>query len=760
MSNANIEVTKELVVQHGLSDEEYQQIIKHLGREPNLTELGVFAVMWSEHCSYKSSRVHLKRLPTQGERVLQGPGENAGAVDIGDGLAAVFKIESHNHPSFIEPFQGAATGVGGILRDIFTMGARPIAILDSLRFGELDLPKNKYLLKGVVSGISWYGNCIGVPTVGGEISFNDIYSKNPLVNVFCLGIVKKDRLLKGVAQGVGNPVLYIGSKTGRDGIHGATMASDSFDDGSEAKRPNVQVGDPFLEKLLLEACLEFLEKDLLVGIQDMGAAGLTSSSCEMASRAGTGVELELAHVPRREPNMTPYEIMLSESQERMLLVAKEGKQDEVIALCRKWGIDAAVVGIVTDDGMLRIKDHGSVVAEIPAKALAEEGPRYERQATPPQYQDMLQSLNVDNLPDVKNPTNVLLSLLGSPSIASKAWVYRQYDHMVGINTVICPGSDAAVVRIKGTNKALALTTDGNSRYCLLNPYVGGNLAVAEAARNLVCSGAQPIGLTDCLNFGNPERPDIMWQFVLTIEGLADACQAFNIPVVSGNVSFYNETNGLSIYPTPIVGMVGLIDPANSVTTQGFKNPGDRIIVLGETKEDLGGTEYLKFVHSREQGSPPWINLETEKALQACVLSLIREGLVQSAHDCSEGGLAVTLAESCLSPSSGQDRPLGVRVQLSQNGLRRDALLFGETPSRVVLSVAPDRVDRVLEVAHEFDVPAAAIGEVGGEELRIHVLGETSGGWQVEVDLNTLSDCWYHSLERLVQDESHNTSSVT
>ncbi|MEC4670310.1 MAG: phosphoribosylformylglycinamidine synthase subunit PurL, partial [Nitrospirota bacterium] len=580
-------------------------------------------------------------------------------------------------PSFIEPFQGAATGVGGILRDIFTMGARPIAILDSLRFGELDLPKNKHLLKGVVSGISWYGNCIGVPTVGGEISFNDIYSKNPLVNVFCLGIVKKDRLLKGVAQGVGNPVLYIGSKTGRDGIHGATMASDSFDDGSEAKRPNVQVGDPFLEKLLLEACLEFLEKDLLVGIQDMGAAGLTSSSCEMASRAGTGVELELAHVPRREPNMTPYEIMLSESQERMLLVAKEGKQDEVIALCRKWGIDAAVVGIVTDDGMLRVKDHGLVVAEIPANVLAEEGPRYERLATPPQYQEMLQSLNVDNLPDVKNPTDVLLSLLGSPSIASKAWVYRQYDHMVGINTVICPGSDAAVVRIKGTNKALALTTDGNSRYCLLNPYVGGNLAVAEAARNLVCSGAQPIGLTDCLNFGNPERPDIMWQFVLTIEGLADACQAFNIPVVSGNVSFYNETNGLSIYPTPIVGMVGLIDPANSVTTQGFKNPGDRVIVLGETKEDLGGTEYLKVVHSREQGSPPWINLETEKLLQACVLSLIREGLVQSAHDCSEGGLAVTLAESCLSPSPGQDRPLGVRVQLSQNGLRRDALLFGE-----------------------------------------------------------------------------------
>jgi len=516
MSSTQYPLTKELIEQHGLSEDEYQKIVQHLGREPNLTELGVFSVMWSEHCSYKSSRVHLKRLPTEGERVVQGPGENAGAVDIGDGLAAVFKIESHNHPSFIEPFQGAATGVGGILRDIFTMGARPIALLNSLRFGELDLPKNRLLLKGVVSGISWYGNCIGVPTVGGEVTFNDIYSKNPLVNVFCLGIVEKDRLLRGLAQGVGNPVLYIGAKTGRDGIHGATMASDSFDDQSEAKRPNVQVGDPFLEKLLLEVCLEFLEKDLLIGIQDMGAAGLTSSSCEMASRSGTGIELDMTQVPCRERNMTAYEMLLSESQERMLLVAKPGKEQEVIAICHKWGIDAAVIGCVTDDGMLRIKEGETLVAEIPAKALAEEGPRYERSAQPPQYQDLLQSLVIENLPDVKNPGDVLLELLQCPTIASKRWVARQYDHMVGTNTIVCPGSDAAVVRIKGTNKALALTTDGNSRYCLLNPYMGGTLAVAEAARNLACSGAEPIGVTDCLNFGNPERPDIMWKFNMAL----------------------------------------------------------------------------------------------------------------------------------------------------------------------------------------------------------------------------------------------------
>ena len=751
MSSPTIPITKDLIAQHGLSEEEYQKILRNLGREPNLTELGVFSVMWSEHCSYKSSRVHLKKLPTEGERVVQGPGENAGAVDIGDGLAAVFKMESHNHPSFIEPFQGAATGVGGILRDIFTMGARPIALLDSLRFGELDLPQNRHLLKGVVSGIAWYGNCIGVPTVGGEITFNDIYAKNPLVNVFCLGIVKKDRLLRGLARGTGNAVLYIGAKTGRDGIHGATMASDSFDDQLEAKRPNVQVGDPFLEKLLLEACLEFLEKDLLVGIQDMGAAGLTSSSCEMASRAGTGIELEMANVPRREPNMTPYEILLSESQERMLLVAQPEKQDEVMAICRKWGIDAAVIGKVTDDGLLRVREDGRVVAEIPAKALAEEGPRYERPAAPPQYQEALQTLMIENLPDVKNPSEVLLELLKSPTIASKRWVYRQYDHMVGINTIVRPGSDAAVVRIKGTDKALALTTDGNSRFCLLNPYIGGTLAVAEASRNLVCSGAMPIGVTDCLNFGNPERPDIMWQFVLAIEGIADGCRALNLPVVSGNVSFYNETNDLSIYPTPILGMVGLIEPADRITTQWFKDVGDHIILLGETKEDLGGTEYLKLIHHREQGTPPWLDLDREKAIQECVLSLINRGLVKSAHDCSDGGLAVTLVESCI---SHPEQTTGASICLDRQELRTDALLFGESPSRVVISVAPEDVNQVLTQASQYSVPAVSIGQVGGNELTVTVTADSGPEISsISLSVRMLSNVWKNSLEHALRPET-------
>ena len=562
------------------------------------------------------------------------------------------------------------------------------------------------------------------------------------MNVFCLGIIKTDELLLGRAGGVGNPVLYIGAKTGRDGIHGATMASDSFDDASEQKRPNVQVGDPFLEKLLLEACMEFLDQRLLVGIQDMGAAGLTSSSCEMASRAGTGIELELAFVPRREPNMTPYELMLSESQERMLLVADAGKEDRVIAICRKWGIDAAVIGKVTDDGYVRIKEQGTVVAEIPAKALVDESPKYERPAKPPEYQDLLQSLTIENLPDVQDAENVLLRLLDSPTIAGKDWVYRQYDHMVGLNTIVRPGSDAAVVRIKDTNKALALTTDGNSRYCLLNPYVGGALAVAEAARNLVCSGAQPIGVTDCLNFGNPERQDIMWQFVLTVEGIADACRTFGIPVVSGNVSLYNETNGLSIYPTPIIGMVGLIEPADRMVTQWFKTPGDQVLLLGETREDLGGTEYLKVVHYREQGAPPWLNLETEKALHACMLRLIAEGVVQSAHDCSDGGLAVTLAECCFSPETASDSPLGATIQLDANGLRSDALLFGESPSRIILSVSSGQAEHVLAIAREHEVPARDIGTVGGDRLNVHVNEVPT----IDMPVATLFEQWSGSLE--------------
>jgi len=712
--------TKDLIAQHGLTEEEYQKIVAVLGREPNLTELGMFSVMWSEHCSYKSSRAFLKKLPTEGPHVVQGPGENAGVVDIGDGLVAVFKMESHNHPSFIEPYQGAATGVGGILRDIFTMGARPIALLDSLRFGPLDNPKNRYLFSGVVSGIAGYGNCMGVPTVGGEVYFNEIYNHNPLVNVFCLGIARKDRIFRGRAAGVGNPVLYIGSKTGRDGIHGATMASDAFDEGSESKRPTVQVGDPFTEKLLLEACLELMEEDLLVGIQDMGAAGLTSSSCEMASRAGTGIELELANVPRREQGMTPYEVLLSESQERMLLVAKPGREGAVLDICKKWDVDAAVIGRVTGDGFLRVKEKGVVVAEVPARALADDAPKYERPAAAPPYQDHLQSLPLELIPEPKDCQAVLETLLASPTIAHKGWVFEQYDHMVLTNTLLRPGSDAAVLRIKGTDKALAVTADCNSLYCVLNPYIGAGIAVAEAARNLVCSGARPLALTDCLNFGNPERPDIMWQFILAVEGIADVCKALKIPVVSGNVSFYNETRGLSIYPTPVIGMVGLIEKADRAVSQGFKAEGDAILLLGETGEDLGGTEYLRAVHHREQGTPPMLNLDRETAVQAVTLKAIEQGLVQSAHDCSEGGLAVALAECCLSAPTG---PLGADVTLDAKGLRRDSLLFGESQSRIILSVKSGDLDVLRALASEADVPLSILGFVGGPKLTVSIRDE-------------------------------------
>ena len=738
-------ITKAVLEQHKLSEDEYKKILEILGREPNWTELGMFSAMWSEHCSYKSSRIHLKKLPTTGPRVVQGPGENAGAVDIGDGLCAVFKMESHNHPSFIEPSQGAATGVGGILRDIFTMGARPIALLNSLRFGELDNAKTRHLLKGVVAGIAGYGNCMGVPTVGGEIVFNDIYALNPLVNVFCLGVAKKEKIFLGKAAGVGNPVIYVGSTTGRDGIHGATMASDSFDGQAAQKRPTVQVGDPFTEKLLLEACLELMAGDCLVGIQDMGAAGLTSSACEMASREGTGVRMDLDRVPRREPGMTPYEIMLSESQERMLMVAKAGREDEVIRICQKWDLDVAVIGQVTDTGRVVLMEHGEVVADVPAKALAEEGPRYDRPSAPPAYQDMLQALNYDALPDVKDANAALLALLNSPTIASKRWVYEQYDYMVRTNTLVRPGSDAAVIRIKGTNKALALSVDCNARYCLLNPYEGAKIAIAECARNLACSGAEPIGVTDCLNFGNPQRPDVMWQFVLAIEGLKDACEAMNVPIVSGNVSFYNETNDLSIYPTPMVGMVGLIEPAERAVTQWFKQQGDAIILLGSTREDLGGTEYLKVLHHREQGSPPLLSFDLERSVQACTIRLIRDGLVQSAHDCAEGGLAVALAECCM---SGPNEPVGAVVQLSVGGLRRDAVLFGESQSRIILSVRPERLDQVMTLLRDAAVPAAMIGTVGGNRLLIRLKGNSPvSGEAIDLDLTTLHEQWGQAIPR-------------
>ena len=579
---------------HGLKPDEYERIVRALRREPTLTELGIFSVMWSEHCSYKSSRIHLKKLPTTGPRVLQGPGENAGAVDIGDGLAAVFKIESHNHPSFIEPYQGAATGVGGIIRDIFTMGARPIALMNSLRFGSLDGPdgaRNRRIVEGVVAGIAGYGNSIGIPTVGGEIAFDDSYSGNPLVNVFCLGISKADALVKGNASGVGNPVYYVGAKTGRDGIHGATMASAEFDEKSSEKRPAVQVGDPFMEKLLLEACLELMQTDALIGVQDMGAAGLTCSTSEMGARGGSGIEIDVSRVPQRETGMTPYEIMLSESQERMLLVVKKGREAEVEAIFDKWDLHAAHIGDVMNDGILRVRHRGEVVAEIPNGPLVNEAPVYDRPVSKPAYLATVASVDESALGSVPSPGDAWLRILGSPTVASKRWVYRQYDHMVRTNSLVLAGMGAGVVRVKGTKRALAMSTDGNGRYCYLNPRRGAMLALAEAARNVACAGALPIGATNCLNFGNPERPEIMWQLVEAVEGLAEACRALEIPITGGNVSLYNETDGLAIYPTPIIGVVGVIEDAERVVSRTFKQAGDEVVLLGDAHGELGGSEY-------------------------------------------------------------------------------------------------------------------------------------------------------------------------
>ena len=678
------------IAAHGLAADEYQRVLDILGREPNLIELGIFSVMWSEHCSYKSSRKHLRKLPTEGPRVLQGPGENAGAVDIGDGLAAVFKIESHNHPSFIEPYQGAATGVGGIIRDIFTMGARPIALLDSLRFGPLEDPQTQRILEGVVAGIAGYGNSIGIPTVGGEIAFDESYAGNPLVNVFCLGVARADTLVLGRAEGIGNGVYYVGAKTGRDGIHGATMASAEFDDATADKRPNVQVGDPFMEKLLLEACLEVMATDALVGIQDMGAAGLTCSTCEMGSRGGTGIEIDVARVPQRETGMTPYEIMLSESQERMLFIVKRGREAEVEHIFEKWDLHAARIGDVTADGLLRVRDRGEVIAEIPNRALADEGPVYDRPTKRPSDLDERQSLDLGLLPVASPSNDVLHRLLGSPQIASKRWVYRQYDHMVRTNSIVLAGMGAGVVRVKGTKRALALSVDGNGRYCSLDPYLGGMLAVAESARNVACAGGLPIGATNCLNFGNPERPEIMWQFARAVEGIAEACRQLDVPVTGGNVSLYNETDGVSIQPTPVLGVVGIIEDAERALTRVFRRQGAAIVLLGETGVDLGGTEYLHVMHGMVRGKPPTLDLSAERSLQRLLASSAADGLLESAHDCAEGGVAVTLSECCFD-SGG----IGAEVSLPQAlgaGLddREDimlaATLFGETASRVIASV--------------------------------------------------------------------------
>ena len=735
---------------HGLTADEYQRVLDILGREPNLTELGIFSVMWSEHCSYKSSRRHLSKLPTSGPRVLQGPGENAGAIDIGDGLAAVFKIESHNHPSFIEPYQGAATGVGGIIRDIFTMGARPIALLDSLRFGTLDQPLTRRLVEGVVAGIAGYGNSIGIPTVGGEIAFDESYAGNPLVNVFCLGVAKTDALIKGRAEGVGNAVYYVGAKTGRDGIHGATMASAEFDDSSAEKRPNVQVGDPFMEKLLLEACLEVMRTDALVGIQDMGAAGLTCSTCEMGARGDAGIEIDTQHVPQRETGMTPYEIMLSESQERMLFIVRQGREAEVEQVFEKWDLHAVRIGHVTDDGLLRVRDHGAVIAEIPNKSLADDGPVYDRPMEPPADLVARQTLDLDDLGQTPTPPEALNALLGSPQVASKRWVYRQYDHMVRTNSLLLAGMGAGVVRIKGTRRALAFSVDGNGRYCYLDPYQGAMLAVAESARNVACAGALPVGATNCLNFGNPERPDIMWQFARAIDGIAEACTALDVPITGGNVSLYNETDGEAIHPTPVLGVVGIIDEADRVLGRVFRHEGARIILLGESGAELGGSEYLKVVHGVVRGTPPALHLARERSLQRLLVAAVADGLLESAHDCAEGGLAVTLAEcSFQTEGLGLDVTLPSVTKAGHDHLGLAAALFGETASCVIVSVAERNVDDVLARASAAGVPASVIGSVVGSRYRLRVAGEPV----VDVPVAEIERVWETGLSRHFEPEA-------
>jgi phosphoribosylformylglycinamidine synthase len=796
-ASTEIRVTPEIAAEHGLTAEEYARVKQILGREPNITELGIFSVMWSEHCSYKSSKVHLKRLPTRGKLVVQGPGENAGVVDIGDGLVAAFKIESHNHPSYVEPFQGATTGVGGILRDIFTMGARPIAVLDSLRFGEIaaskytseeDAGKNRRILDGVIRGIGSYGNCFGVPTIGGEVGFEPCYSQNPLVNALALGIAKKEEIFLAKAKGIGNPVIYVGAKTGRDGIHGASLlASAEFTEESKQKRPNVQVGDPFMEKLLLEACLEAMQTGAVVAIQDMGAAGLTCSTMEMASRGGTGIEIDLAKVPQRETGMTPYEIMLSESQERMLLVAERGREHEVLAVFKKWGLDAVVVGQVTEGGIARISDNGRVAAEIPAHPLAEEGPVYRRPIAVPAPRKETAADWFAFAAEGTNLTHNFLKLLASPAIASKRWITEQYDTSVRTNTLAGPGaSDAAVVRIKdpktgAVKRALALSTDGNGRWCQLNPRVGAMHAVAEAARNVACSGARPIAATNCLNFGSPEKPEVMWQFSETVDGLAEACTALGTPITGGNVSFYNETLGKSIYPTPVIGVLGILDDASKVLKIGFQSAGDTIVLLdghnaespalatrhsplatSEFAREFSSSEYSKTIATIVAGEPPAIDLPAEKRLQDCLVALAAEGTLQSAHDISDGGLAVTLAESCFAHMADQPNAchpesprllrgegsafscLGAIANLADASIPSEFALFNERGARAVVSVTPSKLAAVLDTARQYKVAAHQIGQVTrGDAFRI----EYKGRAMIDSSFETLRDAWAHSLER-------------
>src|SRR6266511_2772497 len=784
MPTAEPAVTPELIKQHGLTPEEFERIKKILGREPNFTELGIFSVMWSEHCSYKNSKKELKKFPTTGPNILVKAGEeNAGVVDIGDGWAIAFKMESHNHPSAIEPFQGAATGVGGIIRDIFTMGARPEFCLNSLRFGPIvahasgspedesavaDLGRdearkrdacatiaaNRRLFSGVVSGIAHYGNCVGIPTIGGEIYFDESFEGNPLVNVFCLGVLRHDQLARGTAEGAGNPVFYVGAETGRDGLAGAAFASRELTEQSREDRPAVQVGDPFKEKLLLDACLELLARDAVAGIQDMGAAGLTCSTCETASRAGSGIEIDLAKVPKREPGMTPYETLLSESQERMLIIAKRGKENVVREIFDKWDVPWAEIGRVADDGVMRVRNNGVIAAEIPAKPLAEEAPLYSRQAKPvPTRRD---ARRIENLPKIDNH-QALRQLLRDPTIASKNWVYRQYDHTVRTGTLVKPGSDAAVFFVRYANKILAATTDCNSFYCALDPREGGKIAVAEAARNLTCSGARPLAVTDNLNFGNPYKPENFWQLREAVEGIAEACLAFGTPVTGGNVSLYNESPAGVVDPTPTIGMVGLIDKEEHITTQWFKNDGDTIILVGsgmgfqptdrqdaDATSQLGGSRYLKVCHGLKLGPLPRIDLAYEIKIQNAVRDLIREGLVKSAHDCSEGGLAVALAECCFNP----EKLFGVEIGLKAGDTPATRLLFNESQSRIVISVAPENLQKTISIFQEEQIPFQQLGRVGGNQLRIRV-GSEEFSWLIA----DLHDDWWNAIRRAVESDS-------
>jgi phosphoribosylformylglycinamidine synthase II len=735
-------ISTDLIHSHGLTDEEYLRITSILGREPNITELGVFSVMWSEHCSYKNTKIELRKFPTTGPSILVRAGEeNAGVIDIGEGWAVAFKMESHNHPSAVEPFQGAATGVGGIIRDIFTMGARPVFLLNSLRFGPIDgtsvtARQNRRLFRGVVAGIAHYGNCIGVPTIGGEVAFDESYNGNPLVNVFCLGVLRHDQIARGAAAGVGNPVFYVGSETGRDGLAGASFASRDLTDESKKDRPAVQVGDPFKGKLLLEACLELLASGAVAGIQDMGAAGLTCSTCETASRGGTGVEIDLAHIPKREPGMTPYEVLLSESQERMLIIVRRGQENRVKEIFDKWDLPYAEAGTVTADGMMRVLDHGKIEVEIPAKELAEEAPIYQREATAPPPPVLLR---LDQIAEA-DPRESLLRLLSHPTVASKNWIYRQYDHTVRAGTVVPPGSDAAVFFVREAGKFLAATCDCNSAYCKLDPREGAKIAVAEAARNLICSGAIPLAVTDNLNFGNPYRPENFWQLRESVEGLAEACRRFKTPVVGGNVSLYNESPAGGVDPTPTVGMVGLIEQERWITRQAFQQENDLVWLVGGLGDELGGSLYLRSIHGLKIGIPPRLEYDQALAVHLFLAEAIRSGWVQSAHDCSDGGLAVALSESCV---SGEVKR-GAHISIGAHSRRTDELLFNESQSRILFSSRPGSKAELLLLAERHKVDLIELGQVGGRKLQVTV-GQRSIGW----DVDELFDSWYFSIERSI-----------